>query len=112
MIREFERVVRENQYTEHNIASKEEIKEKVLEAFMIQHYADKLFYSEFSSEEDVSDMCFLEDCLEIFLTIRGFAMARAIQRTISRGKIFDKSAPSKSLRGSLKSISGDQLSRN
>ncbi|KAH3880415.1 hypothetical protein DPMN_004329 [Dreissena polymorpha] len=112
MIREFERVVRENQYTEHNIASKEEIKGKVLEAFMIQHYADKLFYSEFSSEEDVSDMCFLEDCLEIFLTIRGFAMARAIQRTISRGKIFDKSAPSKSLKGSLKSISADQLSRN
>ncbi|KAH3887962.1 hypothetical protein DPMN_011984 [Dreissena polymorpha] len=72
MIRQFESVVGENQYTKHKIASKEDIKEKVLEASMIQHYADKLFYSEFSSEEDVSDMCFVEDCLEIIFNNKRF----------------------------------------
>ena len=91
LVREFERLIRDMNMEELN-------KEAILDSYMVQHYSEKLF------ETDPS--VYVEDVLNIFIRVRGYARARMMQRRFRKETVIDqKQKKSASLRGALKCIS-------
>lgn len=78
---------------------KDRLKEVVFDAFMVQHYSCELFGE---TDYDVGRESYVEDCLNIFLTVRGFAVANLVNKTHKSAQVSDRS--SHSLRDSLKSV--------
>lgn len=109
LIREFERVIREN-VDSHDPSPdtflKAELKEQILDTYMVKHYSEELFPSQIKAPEN-DDHSYVEDILNIFLTVRGFAVAKSAQKKYRKEQIKDpaKAKSSASLRDALKCIS-------
>ena len=81
LVREFENLVRKNVDHEKLHAKsimKSELKEILLDAFMVKHYSYDLF-TDFENDDNNQES-YLEDTIDIFLTVRGYAMARLVNK--------------------------------
>ncbi|KAJ8307581.1 hypothetical protein KUTeg_014867 [Tegillarca granosa] len=99
LVRELETVMRKNVDID-NLSAKSllvtKLKEVMLESFMVKHYTVKLFGDATGIVPSV-----LEDVISLFLTVRGYAIARLERNKLSKTNALQK----KSLRQSLKSKS-------
>lgn len=68
--------------------SKCALKEHIMESYMVKHYMEKLVptteTSDESEEPTKSPLSYLEDITSLFLTVRGFAIARVERNKISK----------------------------
>ena len=99
MIREFENVIRKHvdlNKMNANTLMKDRLKEMMLDTHMVKHYSNELF----GDTEDRE--IYVEECLNIFLTVRGFAVAKLINKKVSKTEKQKKS--SHSLRDTLKDV--------
>lgn len=109
LVREFELEVRK--YESQNTVSsnnKEQLKERIFDSFMVGHYNEKLFPQQLdcADEEQSENLSYIEDTIELFLTVRGYAKARALQNQFLKTKKNELRAKSSaSLRESLQCIS-------
>ncbi|VDI20996.1 Hypothetical predicted protein [Mytilus galloprovincialis] len=79
---------------------KDSLKEKILDAFMVKHYASQLFPASDNT------WCFMEDIVNVFLTVRGNAVSKLHRRKLAKSNKQNAKKPSKpsnSLRQVLKS---------
>ena len=76
LVREFEMSIRKHVNLQ-NLSAKtllcDNLKEHVLESFMVKHYCDKLF-GDIDGDMDIVQSIILEDILCLFLTVRGYAI--------------------------------------
>ena len=113
LIREFENVVRTNVNMDNlhaGMLKKDKLKEVILDAYMVKYYSNKLFSDEESVDEKEE---YVEDCINIFLTMRGYAIAKLLNKKEVLSSKTNKSLhslgdktnkSSNSLRDSLKSL--------
>lgn len=83
MVREFENVIRQNVNHENLHAKsimKHQCKENILDSFMVKHYSTKLFGGEEDTDNEREQ--YLEDCMHLFLTVRGFALAKLVNKKL------------------------------
>ena len=100
MVREFENVVRRNVDMDNLSGTpmmKAPLKEKILDSFMVKHYGNELF-----RDPDTAEM-YIEECMDLFLTVRGFAAAKLVTRRVTHSAKELKMS-SHSLRDALKCI--------
>jgi len=66
-----------------------------MDGFMVKHYANELFdYSETEAGEAIT-----ENCVNLFLTVRGHALAKLVKQTATKPlKHENQSKPSHNLR--------------
>ena len=90
LVRSIDAVVRANtdKHLSQYSLSKCVLKEKIMEDYMVKYYTEKLFsrpVHDSSEEEDAvnSPSTYLEDIINIFLTVRGFAIARVEKNKIA-----------------------------
>lgn len=99
MIREFEMICRNN--TDTSICAstlyRTRLQELCLESFMVKYYCQQVF-TDYTTDNYIN---VLEDIIKLFLTIRGYSVAR-IQRNIMMKDIKDSKKSSSSLRQALK----------
>lgn len=97
LIRELETVMRKNVEMDSLSANSlliSELKESMLESYMVKHYSLKLFGE---SSELVSNV--LEDIISLFLTIRGYAIARLERNKLHRAGVDSKQSLRQTLKG-------------
>jgi hypothetical protein len=85
LIREFETVIRRIVNLDSLSANSlkcDQLKEFIMESFMVKHYGAKLF----SEAEDDTQVSVLEDILSLFLTVRGYAITRTERNKLAKGK--------------------------
>ncbi|XP_052278876.1 uncharacterized protein LOC127877232 [Dreissena polymorpha] len=108
MIREFENVVRKS-VDHESIHSKsflkDELREEILDSFMVKHNSCDLFEL---VEDDNERESFLEDCINLFLSVRGFAITKLINKKTEKSAKNEKKT-SASLRDALKSLNTGNL---
>ncbi|KAH3737740.1 hypothetical protein DPMN_044334 [Dreissena polymorpha] len=101
IIREFENVVRKSvDYESIHSKSflKDELREEILDSFMVKHFSCDLF--EHVEDDNVRES-FLENCINLFLTVRGFAITKLINKKTEKSAKNEKKT-SASLRDALK----------
>lgn len=104
LVREFEICIRKHLNFKNLSALTlkcDNLKELVLESFMVKHYCDKLF-GNIEDDTDNIQSAILEDILCLFLTVRGYAITR-----VKRNELAKDSRPKKKssgLRQSLKAL--------
>lgn len=104
LVREFEICIRKHLDFKNLSAQTllcDNLKELVLESFMVKHYCDKLF-GNIEDDTDNIQSAILEDILCLFLTVRGYAITR-----VKRNELAKDSRPKKKssgLRQSLKAL--------
>ena len=59
-----------------NTLMKDRLKEMILDTHMVKHYSNKLL------DETEDKEIYVEDCLNIFLTVRGFAVVKLINKKL------------------------------
>ena len=82
---------------------KSELKEILLDVFMVKHYSNDLFTD--IENDDNKQGSYLEDTIYIFLTVRGYAVTRLVKKRNIKKLKGHKS--SDSLRDALKNISSN-----
>jgi len=102
LIREFENITRGSvdcKNVNETMLLKDNLKENILDGFMVKHYANEIFdYSETETGEAIT-----EDCVNLFLTVRGHALAKLVKKTAAKATKHEKQCKtSHSLRDSLK----------
>lgn len=80
------------------------LKELVLESFMVKHYCDKLF-GNIDDDMDNIQSAILEDILRLFLTVRGYAITRVKRNELAKDSLQKKK--SSGLRQSLKALTAN-----
>ena len=87
------------------------LKEIIMEDFMVKYYAEQLFTIEtqdmdddnFITTQETNATDFTEDITNLFLTVRGFAVARVERNKIKTKLHVQKTcSPGESLRGALR----------
>ncbi|KAH3770460.1 hypothetical protein DPMN_171747 [Dreissena polymorpha] len=112
MVREFENVVRKQvNHTQIHAKSflKTELTDNIMDSFMVKHYSAILFESE--ADEESEKEHYLEDCIDYFLTVRGFAVAKLVNKQTAQSAKENKKT-SASLRDALKTFNVSQKSVN
>ncbi|CAC5416616.1 unnamed protein product [Mytilus coruscus] len=102
LVRHMEIIVRQSVNLDNLSASslcKDSLKEKIMDAFMVKHYASQLFPASDNT------LCLMEDIVNMFLTVRGNAVSKLHRRKLAKSNKQNAKKPSKpssSLRQVLK----------
>ncbi|XP_076084494.1 uncharacterized protein LOC143055246 [Mytilus galloprovincialis] len=102
LVRHMEIIVRQSVNLDNLSASslcKDSLKEKIMDAFMVKHYASELFPASDNT------LCLMEDIVNVFLTVRGNAVSKLHRRKLAKSNkqnVKKPSKPSSSLRQVLK----------